>query len=84
MALIQEFSCLACAIFLLLSLCFLIKIYCITVTNRQPRVEENRPQQRIAAGRRRTTAVRADDENKNNYIQGNRQVPREQDERQGY
>ena len=84
MALIQEFSGLACAIFLLLSLCFLIKIYCITVTNRQPRVEENRPQQRVAAGRSPTTVIRTDDENKNNCIQGNSQVPGEHDERQGY
>ena len=83
MALIQEFASLVCAILLSLVLCFVIKIYSITVENQEPRVVRDQPQQPVAAGRRRIT-TRTDNENKNHNIQGNRQIPSEHDERQGY
>ena len=86
MALIQEFASLVCAILLSLALCFLIKIYSITVENQEPRVGTNQPQQPVAYGSygRRCITTRIDDENPNHHITGNRQVPREHDERQGY
>ena len=87
MTLIQEFSSLVCAILLSLVLCFVVKIYSITVENQDPRVKSHQPQQQqpVEAGRRCIT-TRIDDENQNHnlMIQGNRQVPREHDERQGY
>ena len=88
MALIREFSSLVCAILLSLVLWFVIKIYSITVENQEPRVETNQPQQPVVYGSygRRCITTRIDDENQNHniMIQGNRQVPREHDERQGY
>ena len=92
MALIQAFSSLVCAILtilLSLVLCFVIKIYSgITVENQLPRVERDQPRQPVAYGShdRRCITTRIDDENQNYniMIQGNRQVPREQDERQDY
>ena len=74
MALIQEFASLVCATLLSLVLYFVIKIY------QEPRVERDQPQQPAAARRRRIT-IRIDNENTNHNIQGNRQIPREEDER---
>ena len=86
MTLIQDFASLVCAILLSLVLSFVIKIYSITVENQEPRVERDQPQQPAAYGShdRRCITTRIDDENQNHNIQGNRQVPREHEERQGY
>ena len=83
MTLIHEFASLVCAVLLSLVLYFVIKIYSITVENQEPRVEMDQAQQPVAAGRRRIT-TRIDSKSKNLHIQGNCQVPREHDERQGY
>ena len=82
MALIQEFSSLACAILLFFALCFLIKIYCIILTNQKARVEKNQPQQSIV--NMRCSVTRDEEGNQNQSVQRNRQFPREHDERQGY
>ena len=84
MALIQAFSSLLCAILLSLVLYFVIKIYRITVENQELRVGTNQPQQLVAYGSHGSITTIIDDENQNHNIQGNRQVPVEHDERQGY
>lgn len=80
---IQEFLSIACVALQFAALCFVIKIYHITVMNWEPRVEGNHQQQPVAATRRRNVS-RTDEDNQNYSVLRNRQIPREHDERQGY